>query len=221
MNNLEIYEQVREVPKTAQKAIKGGRLNGMTDINPMWRIKRLTEVFGPCGLGWKYEITNKWIETAMAADEITANVEIKLFVKYGEEWSEPIPGIGGSKLVSSERSGLYVNDECFKMALTDAISVACKALGVGADIYWENDNTKHNDKKKEPAPEEPTTEKKSETAKGETGRFWRDKVFNYCESHNIDKKELATDYKLNADTTETRFREVYNHLIGGQNAGRN
>ena len=30
------------------------------------------------------------------------------------------------------------------MALTDAISVACKALGFGADIYWEAGRTKYN-----------------------------------------------------------------------------
>ena len=98
----------------------------MTDINPMWRIKSLTEQFGPCGIGWYYEIKDRWLETCMAKDEITANVNINLYVKVDGEWSKPIPGIGGSMLVASERNGLYVNDECYKMALTDAISVACK-----------------------------------------------------------------------------------------------
>ena len=138
MENLKIYEQVRSVPAEAKKNIGGGRLKGMTDINPMWRIKKLTEVFGVCGIGWKYEIVEKWIETAMAKDEITANVIINLYIRdEAGKWSDPIPGIGGSKLVASEEKGLYVNDECYKMALTDAISVACKALGMGADVYWE------------------------------------------------------------------------------------
>ena len=59
MDNLKIYNAVREVPKEAQKSIGGGRLKGMTDINPMWRIKTLTEQFGACGIGWYYEITDK------------------------------------------------------------------------------------------------------------------------------------------------------------------
>ena len=146
---MDIYEKVRAVPDNAKKEIRGGRLKGMTDINPMWRIKCLTEQFGPCGLGWYYEITEKWIETCMAKDEITANVIINLYIRNGDEWSKPIQGIGGSMLVASERNGLYVNDECYKMALTDAISVACKALGMGADVYWGNDNTKYNDNKKD------------------------------------------------------------------------
>ena len=81
MDNLKIYNTVREVPPEAKKNISGGRLKGMTDINPMWRIKKLTEVFGVCGIGWKYEIVDRWIETAMAKDEITANVIINLYIK--------------------------------------------------------------------------------------------------------------------------------------------
>lgn len=53
-DNMRIYNAVREVPKEAQKPITAGRLKGMTDINPMWRIKKLTELFGPCGVGWCY-----------------------------------------------------------------------------------------------------------------------------------------------------------------------
>lgn len=147
--NLDIYEKLRVVPDEAKKPISGGRLKGMTDINPMWRIKSLTEQFGPCGIGWYYEIKDRWLETCMAKDEITANVNINLYVKVDGEWSKPIPGIGGSMLVASERNGLYVNDECYKMALTDALSVACKALGMGADVYWQSDNTKYNDSKRD------------------------------------------------------------------------
>ena len=36
-----------------------------------------------------------------------------------------------------ESKGAYVSDECYKMALTDALSVAMKALGVAADVYFE------------------------------------------------------------------------------------
>jgi hypothetical protein len=141
MDNLRIYEAVRAVPENAQKKIGAGRLKGMTDINPMWRIKTLTEQFGICGIGWKTEIVRSWIDEG-ANNEIVTNVEILLYVKVDGEWSEGIPGIGGSRLVAKETSGLYTDDECYKKAYTDAISVACKALGVGADIYW-NDNTKY------------------------------------------------------------------------------
>lgn len=203
MNNLELYDKFRKVPETAKKNISGGRLKGMTDINPMWRIKTLTEEFGICGFGWYYEITDKWIETSMAKDEITANVKINLYVKRDNEWSKPIVGIGGSMLVANERNGLYVNDECYKMALTDAISVACKSLGIGADVYWNKDNTKYNDGKKDQA-----------VAPKEKALTYREKLIIYAKEAGISFAELAKDYDLNSKTTEERFKEVLEDLEG-------
>lgn len=142
MNNLEIYERVRSVPKEAQKPISAGRLKGMTDINPMWRIKVLTELFGPCGIGWYYTIKDKRID--QYGDEGVATMEIELFINVDGKWSNPIPGIGGSKFSTKEKSGVYVSDEVWKMALTDAISISCKALGVAADIYYAKDRTKYS-----------------------------------------------------------------------------
>jgi len=142
MENLEIYNAFAEVPAEAKREIKGGRMAGKTDINPMWRLKVLTEQFGPCGIGWSYEITKQWLEPG-AKGEISAFCNILLYVKIGEEWSKGIPGTGGSAFVASERGGLYTSDECYKMALTDAISVACKALGVAANVYWDKDPTKY------------------------------------------------------------------------------
>src|SRR5690554_2090858 len=104
MDNLNIYEKTRKVPEKAQKRIKGGRLSGMTDINPMWRIKTLTELFGPCGIGWKYEIIEKRLEKG-GNNEIAAFVDINLYIKLDDKWSEAIQGTGGSTFVAKERKG--------------------------------------------------------------------------------------------------------------------
>lgn len=137
-DNLHIYDIARKIPAHALKEIKAGRLKGMSDINPMYRIKKLTGLFGPCGIGWRYEIVKEWLETY--GNEVKAFITINLYYKWNGEWSEAIPGTGGSSFVSQERNGAYVNDECFKMALTDAISVATKALGIAADVYYSADN---------------------------------------------------------------------------------
>lgn len=136
--NLGIYELARKIPKHALKEIKAGRLKGMSDINPMYRIKKMTGLFGPCGIGWKYEIVKEWLESY--GNEVKAFLNINLYYKWNGEWSEAIPGTGGSSFVSQERNGTFVNDECWKMALTDAISVATKALGVAADVYYNADS---------------------------------------------------------------------------------
>ena len=142
-DNMRIYDAVRAVPEEAKRAITAGRLKGKTDINPMWRIKALTEQFGPCGDGWGYTIDRLWIEEG-ANGEKCANAMISLWYRREDGTrSEPVVGIGGNMLVANEKNGLYTSDECYKMALTDAISVACKALGFGADVYWGADRTKY------------------------------------------------------------------------------
>jgi len=150
--NLSIYEQVRTVPENALRKIEAGRLKGKSDINPMWRIKVLTENFGPVGQGWYTEITNKWSETSENG-EVAVFVDLNLYVRYPDgEWSKPIHGTGGNKLISIEKkydNGVqtlnpYLDDDAYKKAYTDAISVACKAIGIGADIYWEGDATKYS-----------------------------------------------------------------------------
>lgn len=139
--NLELYNRYKEVPKNALKEFSNGNFSG-TDINTMWRIKSLTEEFGICGFGWYYEIIKLWTETGIN-DEVLAFAEIKLYIKIDNEWSNGISATGGSKIVRAFSKYTQNNDEGFKMALTDALGVACKFLGFGADVYWANDKTKY------------------------------------------------------------------------------
>lgn len=143
MNNMDIYNRFREVPQEAKRTISAGNLKGFTDVNPMWRIKKLTEEFGVCGIGWYTEITDKWLETG-ADGRTAAFVQINLYVKVDDEWSKPIVGVGGSMFVNIFKGAQTSSDEAYKMAYTDAISTACKALGMAADVYYEKDRTKYN-----------------------------------------------------------------------------
>lgn len=197
-NNLELYEKVRKVPEEAKKTINAGRLKGMTDINPMWRIKTLTEQFGPCGIGWYYETTKQWIEEV--GEERVACVNINLYYQLNGEWSMPVFGTGGSKLSTVETKGVYVSDECYKMAVTDAISVACKSLGIGADVYWNKDRTKYSPTT--PGPEELENMKISDV-KVEVLR-------KKCTDEGVDEAKILSLYKVSAlsELTEKMFRNI-------------
>lgn len=148
-HNLRFYTQGCEVPADALRTIKAGRLKNMSDVNPMWRMKRMTEMFGPCGIGWKYTIDKQWSECY--GNEVKCFCNVSLYVRDPEtkEWSEAIPGNGGSSIVSVESKGLYVNDEGYKMALTDALSIAMKPLGIGANVWYGPNATGHNESKYE------------------------------------------------------------------------
>lgn len=134
MDALGQFRRLAQPPPWALKQITGGRLRGMTDIKPAWRVQAMTEVYGLCGVGWKYRVVQKWTEQG-CDNQVFAFVDIELFVKIDGEWSEPIPGTGGNLLVQKETAGLHANDEAFKMAFTDALSSAMRMIGMGADVY--------------------------------------------------------------------------------------
>ncbi len=140
--NIRIWNELKEVPATAKKKIPGGRLKGMTDIKPQWRLQIMTEQFGIIGIGWYYEIKRTWTEEYNK--EVSAYVEVNLFIKDEDKWSMPISGIGGSMLLAAERNGLHHSDEAYKMATTDALSVAMKQLGVAADVYMGLSDSKYD-----------------------------------------------------------------------------
>ncbi len=152
MDNLRIFKQYAAVPPEAQKRISGGRLNGMTDISPVWRIRCLTELFGPEGTGWVAPMTD--MQFVPGTDgEVSCIVQCALRYCEDGKWSEPVHGIGGSMYVAKERQGLRTDDEAPKKAYTDALSVACKGLGIGADVYWPRGATKYE---REEPPQEVT-----------------------------------------------------------------
>lgn len=155
---IDIYESLSRPPKDALREIQAGKLKGKTDINPQWRYKAMTEKFGLVGIGWKYEVQKLWTE-AGAGNEKLAFAQVAVFVKDGDTWSEPIVGIGGSKLVQFEKGAAVSNDEGYKMAVTDAFSTALKMLGVAADIYankW--DGSKYKDESETP-PQQPAPQR--------------------------------------------------------------
>ena len=139
MKAIETYDKLKQPPAWALKEIGAGRLKNMTQINPQWRYQAMTEQFGLCGVGWKYEVKRLWTEPG-AEDQVLAFAEVALYIEtFGADgtpiWSSPIPGVGGSMLTAKESKGLHSSDECYKMAITDALSVAMKMIGVGADVY--------------------------------------------------------------------------------------
>jgi hypothetical protein len=141
-DNLKNWKKLSKPPEEALKKITGGRLSGKIDINPQWRIKVMTEVYGTCGIGWKFKIKKLWKEEG--AKELMCFAKVNLYIKEKESWSEPIQGVGGSKLIQLEKGGLYNNDEGYKMAITDALSVAMKFLGVASEVYEGIYDTKYS-----------------------------------------------------------------------------
>ena len=144
-DNLHIYRQVSSVPEDAQKPFESSWGKTLTEINGMWRIQKLTELFGPCGEGWFTEVTRQE-RVDFPNGEVCVFTDINLYLKDTKSgrWSKPIRGTGGNRLVLKNADGLFIDDEAYKKAYTDALGIACKALGFGADIYWGRNDSKYD-----------------------------------------------------------------------------
>ena len=213
--NLSIYERMRSVPAEAKKAIEAGRLKGKSDINPMWRIKKLTEVFGPVGFGWYTEVIKTWTEVDENSD-VAVFVDINLFVKKDGEWSKPIFGNGGNRLISNEKkyeNGQpvyipYLDDDAYKKAYTDAISVAAKALGVGADVYFEKDKGKYASTVKEDEPVQPSAPIKPVLSS--KGKDWKAAVAftaSQTDSAEVISEKIRNRYSITEEDLELLLKQ--------------
>ena len=149
----ERYAAASHVPKRVLKTIDVGRLKGKSDINPQWKISLMTEIYGMCGIGWKFEVTEK-NTVPINTGEVMLFMTVAVYIKNGEKWSDPVYGMGGDFIVKKERTGLHCNDEAYKMCLTDALGNALKYVGVAADVYEQLNDTKYAERPSAIADEE-------------------------------------------------------------------
>jgi hypothetical protein len=121
-------------PKHTKPFSRAGGFKG-TATKPIWLTMRLTEHFGPCGLGWG--MTKPEFQTVTAGDEILVFCTVGLWYIDAEDpdTEMTVYGVGGDKVLTKRASGPFANDEAFKAAYTDALSNAMKQIGVGADIH--------------------------------------------------------------------------------------
>ena len=210
MTNMQIYNALCRTPGNAKKTIEFGRLKGKTDINPMYRIKALTELFGPCGTGWYVDIIDSGKETSPKG-EVLCFMTVALYVKTdnASEWSKPIYGMGGNKLVSIEKSEFYADDDGWKKAYTDAIGSACKMLGMCADVYYEKDY----DSKYSTQPQPETSEPQPETVRMATAQQIR-----YIKDCASDDQYMALMGRYGADLERLTYamaKKAIDRIKGG------
>jgi hypothetical protein len=126
----ELWDRLGKTDPAHTKSFqRAGGFKG-TAIKPMWSYRRMTEEYGPCGVGWGVgEPTFKIIE---AGDEIL--VYCIASVWHGSK-ENVVYGVGGDKALAKFSSGMKTDDEALKKAFTDGVTNALKMIGVGADVH--------------------------------------------------------------------------------------
>lgn len=121
-----------------------------TAIKPMFSYRRMTEEYGPCGIGWG--IGEPTFQVVHANDEVLVYCTVSVW--HGAR-DNTVFGVGGDKALAKFQSGPRTDDEAFKKAFTDAVTNALKLIGVGADVHMGmfDDNKYVNEMKAEFAQE--------------------------------------------------------------------
>jgi hypothetical protein len=140
--NIAIWQQSETTPASAVKQNTGG--NTKKSIDGYYMIRKATELFGPCGIGWGYEILKE--EYEQGAPNVSADggsviynrnhtLQIKLWYMLDGKRGEIIQ-YGHTKALYKANSGKWISDEeAPKKSLTDAIKKSLSMIGIGADVF--------------------------------------------------------------------------------------
>lgn len=132
--NLRIWSALEKTnPKHTKPFKRSGGFSG-TAVKPIYNDERMTETFGPCGIGWgigkpEYTLVNS------GDGAVAVYCVVDIWFMDGDKRSEPVWGVGGDFAVAKRSSGTFADDEAFKKAFTDAVGNAQKRLGMSADIH--------------------------------------------------------------------------------------
>ena len=138
-NNKLYWDKLKETDPDWTKSINKG-FGNITTIDPMWQIGKMTEVFGPVGKGWSYDINYTYTEQLVFAEvKIVWTDKDDVWYKYG-----PV-----SSVQKLWRKTGALDDEAPKKAMTDAMTKAFSHLGLCADVFLGMfDNVKYVEKVK-------------------------------------------------------------------------
>ncbi len=139
--NTRYWERLSQTPVSATRPYKSSG-TGLTEIKPQYIKEKLTEVFGPCGIGWGWTIeksTYITVPTVAKPEDGYHTCEISLWYREPEGVIGRIVGLGHTALY-----GKYgVASDIEKASETDALSRAARCLGIAADVLsidgWDRD----------------------------------------------------------------------------------
>jgi hypothetical protein len=142
MTNTSLWDKLGKTDPSQTKGFKrGGGFTG-TAVKPIYTEQKMTETFGPVGIGWGFS-EPKFQLVPGENKELLVYCWLTLWYVHEGVRSGDIPGVGGDKVIGYIKPNEQYNrperwendDEAFKKAFTDAIGNAMKHLGMSADVH--------------------------------------------------------------------------------------
>lgn len=157
-DNLSIWKQVQRTDPRFTKPLEGAGFQG-TSINSNYMFMRATEIFGPIGEGWGYEVVeekfldgkpltepvlenNKQVALRYLRDadgslfcEQNHSIKIQFWYRSKDGECCYFESYGATPYRYQTQYGIKVDSEVIKKSLTDAIKKALSMLGFSSDVY--------------------------------------------------------------------------------------
>ncbi|EKT66894.1 hypothetical protein [Providencia alcalifaciens] len=158
-NHLSIWKRVQRTDARFTKPLEGMGFTG-TSINSTYMFMRATEIFGPIGEGWGYEVIeekfidgkplvepilderNKQVATKFLRDsdgslfcEQNHSLKIKFWYNTERGLRGEFESYGATPYRYQTNYGIKVDGEVIKKSLTDAIKKALSMLGFSSDVF--------------------------------------------------------------------------------------
>ena len=132
-NNKALWARVCVTDPKAVKPITGKQYSGNSP-KPYWIIERLTDEFGPCGIGWGFTILNERFERFSDTDTLHVAVVRLWYVLEGIRGE--LEQVGQTKATYTTSKGAFLLDEdAPKKSVTDALVKCASYLGFAGDIF--------------------------------------------------------------------------------------
>lgn len=144
-DNMKVWSQVDKTdPQYTKKANVGGQ--NITSLSGTAMIMKATEVFGPAGIGFGWNITEERFDQGheifvgegdkreSLGFEVNHTVKISFWFMLDGQRGE-IEQYGCTRYQYKSKNGMLVDGEAPKKSLTDAIKKALSMLGFSADVF--------------------------------------------------------------------------------------
>ena len=131
--NKALWRRVCVTDPKAVKPITGKQYNGNSP-KPYWIVERLTDEFGPCGIGWGFTILGERFERFSDTDTLHVAAVRLWYVLDGKRGE--FEQIGQTKATYTTAAGKFMLDEdAPKKSVTDALVKCASYLGFAGDIF--------------------------------------------------------------------------------------
>lgn len=138
MSNMKIWNKLCKPDPTYLKKVSFGS-RSFTAIDPQYQVMKMTEEFGPVGIGWGWSSTSEFVHTSNGNIAVIAHVTV---------WhTDPKNSFGAftgcRKFFDAAKDRMA--EDAPKMAVTDGLTKALSHIGCDADVFLgKMDGNKYN-----------------------------------------------------------------------------